>query len=189
MKRQSLLIAITTAVLIWSLQANTAISKFLGLSDSQKPQALEQASPTPVITKKPQAIRIPSVAIDVDIKESTVSENDWGLYDDAASYLVTSGKLGNQGNAVFYAHNTKVLLGGLRYAKVGDRIFVETDKGEDSYIITETKVVSPEQIDIVYSTNDERLTIFTCTNFLDADRFVVIAKPAATFGDMLEKTI
>lgn len=137
----------------------------------------------------PKRLKLPKVKVDVEVREATVSANNWGLYDDAVSYLKTSGKLGETGNAVFYAHNTQFLFGPLRYSEIGDRIFIETNERTLSYVISDKKVVGPEKIDIVYSSNDERLTLFTCANFMDADRLVIVAKPTLVFGDMISDSI
>ncbi|OGY18218.1 MAG: hypothetical protein A2900_05010 [Candidatus Chisholmbacteria bacterium RIFCSPLOWO2_01_FULL_50_28] len=137
----------------------------------------------------PLRVRVNKVSVDLPVKSATVSENDWGLYVDAVSYLKTSGKPGKKGNLVLYGHNTNRLLGPLRWAGVGDRVFLETESRLLSYRIVEKKIVPPTQLDIVFPTNDERLTLFTCTNFNDADRLVLVAQRSATFGDLLSSDI
>ncbi|MBI3341892.1 sortase, partial [Candidatus Curtissbacteria bacterium] len=44
------------------------------------------------------------------------------------------------------------------------------------YQVSDEKEVTPESIDIINATTDSRLTVYTCSGFLDSARFVVIAK-------------
>lgn len=46
-----------------------------------------------------------------------------------------------------------------------------------TFTIDQTAVISPTQASVVNPTLDTRLTIYTCTGFLDTKRFVVVAKP------------
>jgi LPXTG-site transpeptidase (sortase) family protein len=133
----------------------------------------------------PEHLSIPSVEIDVDVKEAYVNENDWVLYNNAASYLNTSAGLSEFGNSVLYAHNTQNLFADLKNVMPGDRVHVQSGGRAYSYVVTETMEISPTQLDIVYSTDDERITIFTCTNINYENRFVVVAKRSTTFGDLI----
>ena len=76
-----------------------------------------------------------------------------------------------------YGHNTKDVLGRLWKVQVGDIVEV-TDSGGNTYKfeIFERKEVKPNTVDILESTQDSRLTIYTCSGFLDTARFVVAGK-------------
>ena len=47
---------------------------------------------------------------------------------------------------------------------------------DGSLIEDKTEVVKAEVVEILSQTEDARLTIFTCSGFLDTARFVVVAK-------------
>jgi sortase A len=71
--------------------------------------------------------------------------------------------------AVFY-HLDKV--------KAGDRFAVYWNKKELLYEVTELKVVPATAIEIEKPTEDDKLTIYTCTPIWTAkDRLVLVAKP------------
>lgn len=152
----------------------------------------KEAQAAPIISEQveyqgesPTRIEFSELGLKYDVKNAQVSNNNWDLYEDAASYLVTSGKIGVTGNAVFYAHNKTHLFGSLSRISVNDHIIVSTNESEKLYVVKEKKVVSPADLSIVYPLGDQRITLFTCTNFLDADRLVIVATPAATFSDIL----
>jgi LPXTG-site transpeptidase (sortase) family protein len=68
------------------------------------------------------------------------------------------------------------LFGSLPKVKKGEKItIIFSDKTQQSFTITQTKIVSAYATGILQPTENRQLTIFTCANFLDADRFVVIA--------------
>lgn len=77
-----------------------------------------------------------------------------------------------------YGHNWTSILGNLPKVKTGDVITVTMHDGKKKdFRIEYTAVVTPDQDYIIDNTNDVRLTLYTCTGFLDSKRFVVVAKP------------
>ena len=143
-----------------------------------------QAKPLPPLY--PETLRIPDASINVKVNQAKVNGNDWDLYYNAASYLTTSAHLNEEGNTVIYGHNTQNLLGRLKQVDPGTRILIDTKENTLTYVVREKMVVKPEQVEIVNPTDDKRLTLFTCTNFMDTDRLVIIASPVKTFGEIIE---
>jgi len=45
------------------------------------------------------------------------------------------------------------------------------------YKVSDIKFVSPAQVEVIKPTANERLTLFTCSGFLDSKRLVVTALP------------
>jgi sortase A len=133
----------------------------------------------------PEKIIIPSAGIHANIKSAYVNRNDWVLYKNYVSYLESSAGLGEYGNTVLYAHNTRELFANLKNVAPNDKILIESDGKTFSYIVNETKVVEPTQLDIVFPSDSERVTLFTCTDFTYEDRVVVVAKRATSFEDLL----
>jgi len=125
----------------------------------------------------PSQIQIPKVKIDLLVSPAKAKNEIWEISKDGASYLLGSGVPGRKGNSVIYGHNKNNLFGPIRWLKVGDEIRIKNRKGEEFlYKVKETKTVSPENIEVLAPTKDSTLTLYTCTGFMDRQRFVVVAK-------------
>lgn len=148
------------------------------LSFSETPQTTVQVEEGDL----PEKIIIPKAKVDLPVSGAKVIENHWEIFPDRASYLLGSGLPGRKGNAVIYAHNKSHLFGPIRWLVVGNEIKVVNQKGEEFiYEIVETKTVSPEAIEVLSPTEDSTLTLYTCTGFLERERFVVRAELIHSF--------
>ena len=129
---------------------------------------------------KPAKIYIPKLQRTLEVSDGFIKDNRWTISKTGISYLTTSGKLGEQGNVILYGHNTQDVLGGLWKVQAGDIVEV-TDSGGNTYKfeVFERKEVKPNAVEILESADDSRLTIYTCSGFLDTARFVVVAKKAS----------
>lgn len=190
MKKLSNLVVSVTVLALISSGLFLIVDAYFSKESYQAESAAVQSEKQQIVVSAqkiyfPEKVIIPKVGIEVEVKQAMVSGNDWDLFDDAVSYLATSSRLGEEGNAVFYAHNKHDLFGPIRRLEEGDRVVIQSGEERFRYVVSETSVVSSDQIDIVYPTRDERVTLFTCTNFNDADRFVVVATPIASFADIL----
>lgn len=76
-------------------------------------------------------------------------------------------KNGNYSKSTFYDLDTM---------KVGDEIEVTWKGVKYTYIVSETKTVNPDQIEIEDQTTDAQLTIYSCGKFTNKIRTVVVAK-------------
>lgn len=143
------------------------------LSFSQSPRPLRRVEEQDL----PGRILIPTVKIELPVLPAKVVDNDWETFADSASYLLGSGIPGREGNTILYAHNKNRLFGPIRWLKKDDQITLANKKGEEFiYKVVETKIVSPETVEVLSATQDATLTLYTCTGFLDRDRFIVVAK-------------
>lgn len=130
---------------------------------------------------KPVKLFIPSISKKLDISEGEVVNNRWTISQTGVSFLTDSALPGTTGNSVIYGHNRNNILGRLPYINNGDKIYVLLNNGEFvKYEVLEEKEISPYQVEILSPTSDSRLTIFTCSGFLDQARFVAIAKRVNT---------
>ena len=129
---------------------------------------------------KPAKIYIPKLQRTLEVSDGFIKDNRWTISKTGISYLTTSGKLGEQGNVILYGHNTQDVLGGLWKVQAGDIVEV-TDSGGNTYKfeVFERKEVKPNAVEILESADDSRLTIYTCSGFLDTARFVVVGKKAS----------
>jgi LPXTG-site transpeptidase (sortase) family protein len=126
--------------------------------------------------KQPTKITVKDVGISLPIFPAKVTNNQWEVTTKGASYLSSSPLPGNVGNSIIYAHNWESLFGHLTNAKIGDEVEVEyADKSKKTFVITYTSVVSPDVSTILAPSTDKRITMYTCTGFLDSQRFVAVA--------------
>ena len=126
----------------------------------------------------PTNILIPSISANLPVIPTTTDAKTWETTTKGVSYLASSPLPGEQGNSVMYGHNWTSILGKLPLVKPGQKIIISMQDGKKKEFKVEyTATVNPDQKSIIDNTNDTRLTIYTCTGFLDTKRFVVVAKP------------
>ena len=129
---------------------------------------------------KPVYIKIYPIGVDVAIKEAVINNGVWTIFDNAAGHLATSVGIGDKGNMVIYGHNKDSIFGPIRWIKIGARIeILGSDKKTYCYQVIKMDTVSPNDLEYVLPKDKETLTLYTCTGFLDSQRFVVVAEPAS----------
>lgn len=125
----------------------------------------------------PEKILISSLEINLTVSPAKALDDKWEISETGASYLLGSGVPGEKGNVVIYGHNKKKLFGPISWLKKGAEIVLENRQDETfSYLVEETKIVKPDQIEVLLPTEDARLTLYTCFGLLDSKRLVVVAK-------------
>jgi LPXTG-site transpeptidase (sortase) family protein len=124
----------------------------------------------------PQQIIIPKLSIDLSVKEAKIIEGYWEVFDDYAGWGEGSGQPGLTGNQVIFAHAREGLFLPLRNIQTGDNIYVFTDTSWFIYQVKEVKEVYPNQVEVIAPTEDETLTLYTCSGYNDSMRLIVIAK-------------
>lgn len=124
----------------------------------------------------PEKIIIPSIAMDIGIKPAKVVGGTWEIFDETASFGLGSAPPGQKGNTVIFAHAKRGLFAPLRNIKKDAPIYILTPVGWYSYQVTEIKTVSPKQVEVLLPTEEETLTLYTCSGFADTKRLVVHAK-------------
>ena len=128
--------------------------------------------------KTPIGISIPSLGLDLPVKPAKVIDGKWEDPKNTIGYWSDSPIPGQQGNSIFYGHNWPNLFGTLNKIKTGDIIQITANDGTiQNFKVAQTYIVTADQTHILNQTEDTRLTIYTCTGFLDSKRFVVIAVP------------
>lgn len=130
---------------------------------------------TPIINP-PVRVSIQNLNIDLTLFPATAKNGQWDTTTQGASYLISSALPGDKGNSVIYAHNWASLFGPLIYIKPGMNIeIVYKNKLTRTFVVKSTYIVSKDQTSVLQPTNDHRLTLYTCTGFLDSQRIVAIA--------------
>lgn len=129
--------------------------------------------------KLPVRITIPSLEIDLPVIESEIKDGKWEVTNEGVSYLRTSPVAGEIGNSVLYGHNWTNLLGDLINIRTGETITIHySDQSSKDFIVALIQEVKPNDVSILNETKDARITLYTCSGFLDSKRFVVVAKPS-----------
>jgi len=125
----------------------------------------------------PTQIIIPKVRIDLPVFPGKVVGDKWEIANKGVSYLLGTGIPGRIGNTIIYGHNKKNQFGPIRWLKKDDEIKIINGKKEEFiYKVAETKVVYPNQVEVLAPTQDSTLTLYTCAGILDRQRFVIIAR-------------
>ncbi len=133
----------------------------------------------PVPEGEPTArVRIPKIGLDKIVVEGVALpdlKKGPGHYPDTPLP-------GQQGNAAIAGHRTTygAPFNRIDELTVGDEILVETVQGHFRYVVSEQRIVSPTQVDVLADQGDDRLTLTSCNPKYSArQRIVIIAKLAA----------
>lgn len=126
--------------------------------------------------KEPLRVIIPTAGIDLPVKRAEIIRGYWEVFPDTAAWGAGSGYPGEAGNQVVFAHAREGLFLPLKDVRIDDKVYIFTKDGWFDYKITEIKDVYPNQIEVVAPTDDETLTLYTCTGYQDSKRLIVTAK-------------
>jgi len=124
----------------------------------------------------PQRIVMPELSVDLEVREAKIIKGYWQVFPDSAAWGEGSGYPGKPGNQVIFAHAREGLFLPLKDVKNGMKVYVLTEGSWYGYEIKEIKDVYPNQIEVIAPTEDETLTLYTCTGFQDSKRLIVVAK-------------
>jgi len=133
----------------------------------------------PVAEGEPTArIRIPKIGVDKIVVEGVALPD---LKKGPGHYPGTP-LPGQQGNAAIAGHRTTY---GAPFNRIdeltpGDEILVDTTQGSFRYVMSEQRIVSPTQVDVLDDAGDNRLTLTSCNPKYSArQRIIVVAQLAA----------
>ena len=125
----------------------------------------------------PVAIAIKGLNINLPIIPAEIHSTQWDTTTKGVSWLDNSPEPGENGNSILYAHNWTSLFGNLPKVKPGQKIQIGfKDNTKKNFLVQNTAIVKPNQLGILDQTTDKRITLYTCTGFMDSKRFVVTAK-------------
>jgi len=124
----------------------------------------------------PKQITIAELLIDLPVIKAEIVEGYWEVFEDSAGWGSGSGYPGENGNQVIFAHARDGLFLPLLYSKIGQEILITTESNNFTYIIEEIKEVYPDQLEVIKPTEEEILTLYTCSGFQDKKRLIVTAK-------------
>lgn len=148
----------------------------------------EEKKPAP--SSPPKYIYIPRVVISSKVVEVGTKWEEsvlvWDVADFEAGYHKGTAYPG-EGNTVITGHLTSRYRGlgevfkNLPQVLPGDEVFIYTEDRQFVYRVVETKVVKPEQIDVLEVTPDATLTLITCVpDWVYTERFIATGKLVRT---------
>lgn len=116
--------------------------------------------------------------LDVAIDDAYILGDRWSISENHASFLTSSARPGEKGNIIIYGHNKRSIMGNIRAFKGKEIITLTTEDGtKREYRVTEMHEVSPTETKFLQPTEEEVLTLYTCSGFWDRKRFIVRAVP------------
>ena len=127
--------------------------------------------------KIPRMIIIPSLNVFLDVRVSEIKGGYWEVFEEVAGWGVGSGVPGEGGNQVIFAHARDGLFASLKDAEEGMRILVLTNDSWYEYEVAIIDEVYPRNTRYIEQTENEILTLYTCSGFNDTKRLIVIAEP------------
>jgi sortase A len=132
----------------------------------------------PVPTPGPEhaiRIQIPAIGVDAPI----VQGDGWEQLKKGVGQHIGSSNPGQRGNVVLSAHNDIFgeIFRDLDRLDPGDEIVVYTNQRDYSYVVSDSKVLEPTQVEVMESTSKPTLTLISCYPYLvDDQRIAVIAR-------------
>ena len=161
---------------------------------ADEPVSVQGFTPRKIVDREPYRIIVPELSIDLEVAKAKAINGYWEVFGDKAGWGEGSGIPGHPGNQVIFAHAQKGLFSSLKNVEEGMNIYVlskrnETQVSEDvaeasfpqgdgwyQYEVREVKEVRPSQTEVIAPTDDETLTLYTCSGFNDNRRLIVVAK-------------
>ena len=127
-------------------------------------------------SQTPQRIQIENLNINLPIEPSSIKNSKLEISSRGVSYLTSTPLPGQTGNSILYGHNYTNILGNLTKIKPGEivRIYY-TDGSFKDFEVSYTLEVSPKDSKVLENSTDTRITLYTCSGFLDTKRFVAVA--------------
>lgn len=125
----------------------------------------------------PVHLLIPGI-LNEPLEPGSYGNGRWSVSDTAGTYLVQSAKPGEQGNIIIYGHDKAHIFGALTRVTGRETVTLRLEDGRTrDYQIVSHETVGQDRTDMLAPTRTETLTIYTCTGWLDRNRFVVKAVP------------
>jgi sortase A len=129
----------------------------------------------PVPTPSPeQAVRIQIPAIDVDAP--IVQGDGWEQLKKGVGQHVGSPNPGQRGNLVLSAHNDVFgeIFRDLDRLKDGDAVVLYTNLRTYTYVIQQSQIVEPTQVEVMASSQDPVVTLISCYPYMKDNQRIVI---------------
>ncbi|MCE1254221.1 MAG: class D sortase, partial [Anaerolineae bacterium] len=129
----------------------------------------------PVPTASPeQAVRLqaPSIAVDAPV----VQGDGWEQLKKGIGQHIGSPNPGQKGNVVLSAHDDIFgeIFRDLDRLKEGDKIILFTNQRTYTYLVRQTQVVEPTQVEVMNQTDEAIVTLISCYPYLVNNKRIVV---------------
>ena len=123
-------------------------------------------------------IQIPAIGVDAPI----VQGDGWEQLKKGVGQHIGSTDPGEKGNVVLSAHNDIFgeIFRDLDRLKPGDEITIFTNQRAYSYVVSDSEIVEPTQVDIMENTSQPTLTLISCYPYLVDDQRIAITSRLQT---------
>ena len=123
-------------------------------------------------------IQIPAIGVDAPI----VQGDGWEQLKKGVGQHIGSTDPGEKGNVVLSAHNDIFgeIFRDLDRLKPGDEITIYTNQRAYSYVVSDSEIVEPTQVDIMENTSQPTLTLISCYPYLVDDQRIAITSRLQT---------
>jgi sortase A len=132
----------------------------------------------PIPTPGPEhaiQIQIPALAINAPV----VQGDGWEQLKKGVGQHIGTANPGEKGNLVLSAHNDIFgeIFRDLDKLKPGDTVTLFTSQRAYTYVITSSRIVEPDQVEVMSSTREATVTLISCWPYLvDDQRIAVTAR-------------
>jgi sortase A len=138
----------------------------------------------PVPTPGPeQAIRIQIPAIQVDAP--IVQGDGWEQLKKGVGQHAGTANPGEKGNTVLSAHNDIFgeIFRDLDRLQPGDQIILFTNQRAYTYLVVDTQVVEPTDVDVMAATSQPNVTLISCYPYLVDDQRIAVRARLQSGGE------
>ncbi|HEY4723687.1 MAG TPA: class D sortase, partial [Anaerolineae bacterium] len=139
---------------------------------------VQSVTPQPIPTPgpgQPTRIQIPAINVDAVIVEG----DTWEQLKKGVGHHLGTANPGERGNLVLSAHND-IFGEYFRYLdqlKAGDEVVVYSGNQRFRYVVSQSRLVMPTQVDVMLPTSDPTVTLISCYPYLvDNKRIAVFAQ-------------
>jgi sortase A len=174
--------AIITAVVLPSGHTPPSAAGGAQFNEAEIPEHLrplvQSLADLPLPTPGPQQavrIQIPAIGVDAPV----VQGDGWEQLKKGVGQHVGTADPGQIGNIVLSAHDDVFgeIFRNLDRLQPGDQVILYTVQRQYVYVITETWIVEPTQVEVMNRTSDATVTLISCYPYMvDNKRIVVFAK-------------
>jgi sortase A len=119
-----------------------------------------------------QRIQIPAISVDAPI----VQGDGWDQLKKGVGQHIGSPNPGQPGNLVLSAHNDIFgeIFRDLDHLKTGDQIVIFTNQNPYTYVVNNSQIVLPTQVEVMAPTSKATLTLISCYPYQVDNRRIVI---------------
>ncbi len=123
-------------------------------------------------------IQIPAIGVDAPI----VQGDGWEQLKKGVGQHIGSANPGEDGNVVLSAHNDIFgeIFRDLDRLEPGDEITIYTNQRTYTYVVSQTQVVEPTQVEVMESSGQPKLTLISCYPYLVDDQRIAVTSRLQT---------